>query len=352
MTDIDPAGPGRVHPGRIHPRHGPHQPHAGTPVRRPLSLRRTTTHTSLRPDGLLGDVHLSAVGRDLWTDPAGRPEVVAEATLEAVVSFVRDRALESLRVNPPGGPDDHLELLNGRRVSSGFRRTLDEALPAERRAESLRYQLLDDLPTAVLVSGYAMGAGGVHPPKGAFDLRHNADICAGWADGATILAEGEQLGRVPHTTGPPAPSLACDEDPAAWHAIGPMGPHAMRRWRRLDVWRADAGRFEVEAFFRDSHVDGDGVETIVHEYLVLAGLDAATSEFTDIEVDIGVLPWLECPGAAASAYRLVGTSPVDLRSRIAREFTGTSTCTHLNDTLRALAALPFMAATVDSRLPR
>ncbi|MDA8045198.1 MAG: DUF2889 domain-containing protein [Actinomycetota bacterium] len=334
-------------PGGVHPRHGPHRPHAGTPSRRPRSLRRTTTHTSLRPDGPLGDVHLSAVGRDLWTGADGRAQVRARAGVDAVISFISDRSLRSLAVEPPAGPDDRLDLLEGRRVSSGFRRTLDEALPAETRAESLRYQLLDDLPTAVLVSGYAMGAAGMHPPRRAFDVRAQADICSGWATGATILVEAEQLGRVPHGTGPVAPLLVSDADPDAWHSFGPMGPHSMRRWRRIDVWRpVGDGPFAVEAFFRDSHMDAAGAETIVHEYLVRAALRPGTLEFADIEVDIGVLPWVECPAAGASATRLIGTTPHDLRERIRHEFTGTSTCTHLNDTLRALAALPYMVRAV------
>jgi hypothetical protein len=37
-----------------------------------------------------------------------------------------------------------------------------------------------------------------------------------------------------------------------------------------------------------------------------------------------------------------------LRSRIRETFTGVSTCTHLNDTLRALAALPALAALIDT----
>jgi hypothetical protein len=60
-----------------------------------------------------------------------------------------------------------------------------------------------------------------------------------------------------------------------------------------------------------------------------------------------VLPWVECPAAAVSAKRVVGTTPDDLRARIKSTFVGTSTCTHLNDTLRALAALPFLAGVVE-----
>ena len=72
-------------------------------------------------------------------------------------------------------------------------------------------------------------------------------------------------------------------------------------------------------------------------------------DFLSCDANVGVLPWVECPSAAASATRLAGTPAADLRERIRDTFVGTSTCTHLNDTLRALAALPpTLAAPVDA----
>jgi hypothetical protein len=49
-----------------------------------------------------------------------------------------------------------------------------------------------------------------------------------------------------------------------------------------------------------------------------------------------VLPWFECPQAAASAARLTGRPLAGLRPAVRAEFLGPTTCTHLNDTLRAL----------------
>lgn len=331
----------------MHPRRGPHQPAVGTPPRRPGSVRRTTTHTSLRPDGLFGDVALVARGRDLFTGPDGRPVPVGEAGLRATIAYVAGRTLAALDVEPALGAAG--AGLVGSRVSGGFRRALDEALPAEDTAASLRYQLLDDLPTAVLVAGLPFSAAGVHPPRGHFDFNRNADICAGWVTGGTILVEAEEQGHVPQVTGPPAPSLDAPGDPHAWHEPGPVGPHTMRRVRRIDVWRPGAnGPFMVEAFFRDSHFDAEEVETVVHEYRVDAEVEPGTHEFRTCRADVGVLPWVECPGAIASATRLEGTTPTDLRARIRDDFVGTSTCTHLNDTLRALAALPYLAGIIES----
>jgi hypothetical protein len=61
-----------------------------------------------------------------------------------------------------------------------------------------------------------------------------------------------------------------------------------------------------------------------------------------------VLPYIECPDAAASAGRLTGMSVAELRRRVRQELTGISTCTHLNDLLRSLADIGALAAAVDS----
>jgi hypothetical protein len=111
----------------------------------------------------------------------------------------------------------------------------------------------------------------------------------------------------------------------------------MRRRRRIDVGRAAGGVHPVNAFFRDSHVDGDGRETVVHEYVVSATVDAATRVVRSIVAKADVLPWAECPAAVGSASWLVGQPVADLRPWGRANLRGTSTCTHLNDTLRGLA---------------
>ncbi|HEX4863000.1 MAG TPA: DUF2889 domain-containing protein [Acidimicrobiales bacterium] len=292
-----------------------------------------------------------AHGRDLWTTAQGDAIVVAESDIGATVAFTEDRSLRELSIDPRAAYE---EKLVGLRLSSGFRRSLDEAMTDQDKAASLSYQLLDDLPTAILVSGVALASTGIHPGRGSFRLASRADICAGWATGATIMVEGQRLGFPPTVIGPPAPSLeAPDGDPMAWQTLVPMLPHSTRRLRRMDVWRkldgaGPDGTIAVEAFFRDSQVDAAGSETVVHEYLVAAELEHESLRFISCRAEIGVLPWIECPEAASSAVRLVGTTPTDLRERVRQSFVGTSTCTHLNDTLRALAALPFLAAVSES----
>jgi hypothetical protein len=100
------------------------------------------------------------------------------------------------------------------------------------------------------------------------------------------------------------------------------------------VWE-DGTAVNVDCFFRDSHFDDDDVETVVHEWHVAAALDADSLTFTECEADMGPLPFGECPGAIASAGRLVGASVDGLRRGVRERFVGPSTCTHLNDTLRS-----------------
>jgi hypothetical protein len=120
----------------------------------------------------------------------------------------------------------------------------------------------------------------------------------------------------------------------------------MRRRRRIDVRRVedDPSQVQVDAFFRDSHLGEDGYETIVHEYEIAALVDVATMTFVEAQAIPRVLPWWECPQAAASAGRLAGRPLTMLRPAIRAEFLGPTTCTHLNDTLRALEDVAALTA--------
>ncbi|MEJ7583106.1 MAG: DUF2889 domain-containing protein [Acidimicrobiales bacterium] len=93
----------------------------------------------------------------------------------------------------------------------------------------------------------------------------------------------------------------------------------------------------VESMFRDSHVDDNGVETVLHEYEVEATVDPRTRCVTSVTTTPRVLPWPECPAAEASAERVVGVRVDELRPFVRNNLTGVTTCTHLNDALRALA---------------
>ena len=324
---------------------GPQHPVVGTPPRRPGSVRRTTTIDSLRPDGLEGSVVIDARGRDLHTRSDGSAVVVDTASVRGRVD-PRTTTLESIGSDPevPALSD-----LVGSVVGSGFRAKLARALPDGAIEASLLHLLLDDLTGAELVAGYALQHGGVLGTVEPLRLAEEhvafiADVCAGWANDASLLTVTRATGEIPTPLGPPAPVLEPTDDPWAWHESAGITPYRMRRRRRIDLRTPDGGVSAFDAHFRDTHVDGVGAETVVHEYSVSGTVDVTEGRLLTISTVAQVLPWLECPSAVASAQRMAGTVVGDLRTNVRRELTGVSTCTHLNDTLRSLADLEHLAA--------
>jgi hypothetical protein len=300
---------------------GPQRPVRTWPPLVSGALRRTSTI----------DTHPAGAGEsvvDLRARDAGPEHVHGEVRVRAHLS---DRVIDDI--------DNGLDQLVGSRVGPGFRSTVGRLFPQER--DSLLHLLLDDWVGAALVSGYAVQHAaitlGIEEKIGPGVADHMAGICAGFADDASLVPYAKRNGTIPSVHGPIAPPLDVE-----MHTVEPLRAHGMRRFRRLDLGPDDG----FSAHFRDSHVDGDGVETIVHEYTVVGALDTSTRTITSVDATVQVLPWQECPGAIGSAARVQGMTLSDMRARIRGEFVGTSTCTHLNDTLRALADL---GALVDLR---
>lgn len=302
---------------------------AATPPRRLGSIRRTTTHDSNRPEGLVGPVAHVAMGRDLLTDAGGLGHVLDEMRIEATVDYSRV-AIVSIASIPP---DPALGALAGKGAYSGFRRSVEEALPGEMASRRVRAQLLDDFPPAVMGNGRALRAEGKRIGIARRD-KLPVDQCAGWAEGATLIQGFSELGP-PMRIGPRCPPLLNSSDALGWHAFAPLGPHGTRRARRLDIWQ-EGGLGYGECFFRDSHVDRTGVETVIHEWWLRIAFDSTTRCFVSAQAEAGPLPYPECPASGGSASRLVG-APIDgLRRMVRQDYVGPSTCTHLNDTFRAL----------------
>ncbi len=306
---------------------GPHHPVAGTPPLVAGAVRRTTCIDSTSPAGWAGPVAVRARARDATS---GGP--LAAAALTAVVDRATRRLLE-LRTDPPVGA---LAGLVGVAVAGGFRARLAACLAPS----SLLYPLLDDLPGASLVAGYAMLRDDAIPAGRSPQLERAVDQCAGWAADGSMVVTIRREGRNPTPIGPPAPSLG--DDPTAWGALPPLPAHGMRRVRRIDVLPSDGPLRRVDAFFRDSHMGPDGAESVVHEYGVDVTIDTDRMVVVGAEAVAHVLPWLECPAAVASAGRTAGVALADLRDMVRAELVGTTTCTHLNDTLRSLADVTYL----------
>jgi hypothetical protein len=325
-------------------RQGPKEPYGLTAPRIPGSVRRTTTLDGLHPDGPGHPSHLVLRARDLRTEldgtatPLGHVEVRMRVDAAAGVLEVEADPFEA-----------RLQGLLGANPFLGWRRTVDELLPDHREASSLLYLVLDAVSAWFGLSSFGLAGAprpeGVYPagppPGRKMDLSTRADICAGWqTDGTLLQLMGAGLSGAEFLR-PPAPDLQPVDDPLAWHDIDPLPPFAARRRRRVDL--IGGNPLTIDAMFRDTSVDPDGTEGVLHEYTVTASLDPETLQFLDADAVPRSLPFLECPQAAVSARQLVTLNPRDLRRGVGKEMRGVTTCTHLNELYRTFADVGALA---------
>ncbi len=300
-----------------------------TPPRPTGSIRRTSHIDMSFPAE--GGLHLTGTCRDLVTDADAR--VLAQATVAATLNA--DSVLIALETT---GGEVAVSVLVDSLVRTGFRAKVDQAMPTEMQGSPL-FVLLDDLPVATLISGYARLYDGDLDRHQADARANMIDVCSGWrADGLMIRSIGT-TGRMPIPVGPDAP-LPETDDPLAWHHLAPLPTGSMRRRRLIDVSAGTVQGFKVFATFRDTFVGADDVQRVLHEYTLVGAVDA-DGRITSCVATPRVLPWNECPHAAASASRLVSQHAVDIR-RSMRGVRGVGTCTHLNDLLRSLGDLDVL----------
>ncbi len=300
-------------------------PSTSSPPRLDGSVRRTSS-VDITPPSYVGRA------RDLRT--AGeQARVLDEAYLHVDVDD--QRRLIAVRTDPalPG-----VDRLVGAKVGSGFRARQRELLPGSEG--TLLGLLLDDLPVAALISGYAAlrdaaragRAAQLTPPS---VVGMVADRCAGWRSDGSYVTSIKRGRGAPLQDAPRAPDIAA-ADPDGWHQLPPLAPHAMRRRRLLDVTPGPYGEPSVTAMFRDSYGEPDGTEVVLHEYALTASAAGDPLRLEEIVAVPRVLPAAECPVAADSAGWLSGVAVADARAAVRERFRGIRTCTHLNDLLRAL----------------
>lgn len=314
------------------------------PLRRPGSIRRTTSLDSDWPDGFGEPWLMTGRARDLLTPEVGEAVVLAEGNICIRTSPARE--ILDISATP-----DHPRLAEmvGVRAGGASRQALAATLGDLRGTPT--FQLLDDFAGASLVAGWiwsrwiddwqarmrARAASSGPATKGRM-----LNICTGFAEGASSLADD---GGVDHEdqSSTEVGSLVNPVDPLGWHALPEQEGRAQaRRARRIDLWR-DEGLLKVDAAFQDSGPNPQGTRTAIHEYRVHAEIEEETGILLSLQALPLILPFRECPGASIKASRMIGTPVGDFRQAVLDSLVGTLGCTHLNDVLRALADVPALA---------
>ncbi len=322
-----------------------------SPVRRPGSIRRTTSLDVTWPDGMTGQRRFDGFARDVVRLPDGSDAVHAEARVEATVDF--DRTITAITAEPsPRG----IEKLVGERGGGHLRGVLRERLPDLIAQAHPLYLLLDDISGTSLVSNWAWSQWGenwletMHARGGGVDmeamLAERVNVCWGFQPG---FSSSDLKTRSSNDIAADGKELRNPADPTGWHAMPGNEGLSFRRARRIDVWR-EAGRIAVEASFQDSAPRRDGTRAALHEYILRVDVDPGTLVIKSIEPEPRVLPFHECPGAVANAQALAGTLLADIRGTVLERLRGPAGCTHLNDALRALAEAPRLLEFLDEAL--
>lgn len=323
------------------------------PLRRPGSIRRTTSIDTTWPDGASEPASMHGRARDIFTrDPGREPVVLAEASY--VLRLSPNREILALSTEPS---DSRSEQLVGIRAGGESRRQI-AAIMADRAGGPL-YQILDDFAGASLAAMWIWSqwrdnwqafANRTEQKPSHGKAGQMLDICTGFAEGSSALepeAFESQSFRDPVHVGP----LENPADPAGWHTMPTQHGPGMRRARRIDIWR-DGELLMVDAGFQDSGTSPSGGRRGVHEYRVYAEIDARSGILVALQALPLVLPFPECPGASVKAARMVGQKVQDFRNAVLAILPGTLGCTHLNDVLRALADVPALAAQLDQDFAR
>ena len=322
------------------------RPQAVTPTRPPGSVRRSS-YVGLRwpgsaPGHPAAPMQVHGSVRDVATDHDGRGLLVGEASLDCTVA--PDRTVTDLAADPslPG-----LAGLLGQSASRGWRAAARVVAADDTRVGLL----LADVPIAVLLSSYAaLRQGRIEVATVTPLMQRMRDACAGWADGATPMRSLDAGDGLPLPGMVPVPQSrehqgredhsGDESDPVAIEQHRPPVAGELRRSRRLDVTPGPS--VHVEASFRDSWHDPAAGEGVLHEYVLVADL-TADLVVESITADPRVLPYPECTVAAQSPQRLVGRPVGDVR-QLAPTVGDPTSCTHLNDLLRTLAAVPSLLA--------
>lgn len=318
------------------------------PLRRPGSIRRTSSIDTDWPGGRDGNLHMVGRARDAVTPPAGGPPIVLTQD-EFRAELQWDRTVVAIEASPARTA---ISGLIGARGGGHLRGALDKVLPDERRSASPLHLILDDISGVSLVAGWAWSqwtdqwrssiasaASASRPPR-----RSMEGVCMGFRPGSSALDGDAAFAENRNDT--EVTDLRRPDDPEGWHEFTNQESVGMRRARRIDVWLDKVIR--IDSAFQDSATNPRGGRTAIHEYRLTASADPKSLCLLSVEADPRVLPFPECPAAAANVGRLIGAPLDGLRERVLQELRGTAGCTHLNDALRALAEVPILVQRLEA----
>ena len=314
------------------------------PLRRPGSIRRTTSIDSDWPEGYGKPWEMIGRARDLLTPvDDGPPVVLATGGYRILASPVREILEVTLETPHPREAE-----LVGVRAGGASRRAIARTLPDLTGTPT--FQLLDDYAGASLVAGWIWSrwtndwmaqARRSAAASTAGRAGRMVDVCTGFATGGSSYnADGspDSINQSSTEVGP----LENPDDALGWHAMPAQQGPRKRRARRIDLWR-EGDIIRVDSGFQDSGSNPDGGRTAIHEYRVYAEIDADSGVLLALQALPLILPYRECPGASVKAARMVGRKVAEFRDEVLDILPGTLGCTHLNDVLRALADVPLLA---------
>jgi hypothetical protein len=319
-----------------------------SPLRRPGSIRRTTSIDTCWPHGREQPRIMRGAARDVFTGIDGKAQVLDAASMDLVVSPRRE--ILSLETEPPLAEAQELA-----GIRAGARGGSSRAIIARTLGHlsgTPLYQLLDDYSGTSLVSvwgwmRWAEETGEI--PRGEMNQAVDmTDVCIGHAAGSTsLLANGRSNHAIQQKV--PVGPFVNPADPDGWHIMNDLPGPSHRRARRIDLWR-EGDLVKVESWFQDSAPMPDGVRVAVHEYATAATI-TAEGTIADLTAEALILPYTECPGSVRQVHRLIGKQASALRETVSIDLAGPLGCTHLNDVLRALAAVPALAARLPEAAP-
>lgn len=318
----------------------PRQTAGYAPLRKPHSVRRTSSIDVSWPDGRAGDMRFDSRARDIITGTDGKTfNPLAEDAYMAIIQ--PDRTISAITATPYR---ENMDKLVGERGGGHLREVLKQVLPAEISQATPLYLILDDISGASLISAWAW----MHWTSNWMDefkeqrdehIKRMEGICIGFRPGSQALDivrfDSPQQGEPA-----PSPGLRNPKDPDGWHTMTTQTEVGMRRARRIDIWQDDV--IHIDSAFQDSASTPEGVRVVLHEYQLTATADPNSLKLLSIEAVPCVLPFPECTAAPANLQRLAGTPLPELREQVLASLPGSAGCTHLNDAIRALAETPAL----------